>query len=151
MKKKLKTTQQKLSQLLDIMQIKHQVKQTELSGNTILSVETEDGALLIGKGGENLRALEYLVNILGQNDSEERTDFVMVDVAGYKKQKIENLMEMANQAAKEAAEKSKAVYLKPMRPYERRIVHMTLSDSDEVITESQGAEPYRVVVVKKRS
>ncbi|MDP4038556.1 MAG: R3H domain-containing nucleic acid-binding protein [bacterium] len=151
MKKKLKVTKQKLSELLDIMQIKHRIEQSDLSGNTVLSVKTEDGALLIGRGGENLRALEYLVNVLSQKETSGELDFVMIDVEGYKKEKITTLIETANCAAQEAIENNKAVYLKPMRAYERRIIHMTLSDKNDIITESQGVEPYRVVVIKKRA
>lgn len=150
MKTKLDLVKEKLSELLEIMQIEHELEEIDLFGNTIISVKSSDGALLIGKGGDNLRALEYLVNILAQKESDE-PGFINIDVSGYKKEKIEQVSNLALNAAKEAIEENRAVFLKPMRAGERRIVHTTLSDNQQVVTESQGVEPYRVVVVKKKS
>lgn len=150
MKKKFELAKQKITELLEIMQIEHEIDEMDLYGNKVISISSNDGALLIGKGGENLRALEYLINILLQKYSNE-PGFINIDVSNYKKDKIEQISIIAKNAATEAVENSRAVFLKPMRANERRIVHTALSQNDQVITESQGAEPYRVVVVKKKS
>jgi spoIIIJ-associated protein len=150
MKNRLTLTKEKLSELLSIMQIEHELSEADLSGNKIINVASNDGALLIGRGGENLRALEHVVNLLASRLSDEPV-FINIDVSNYKKDKIDQLSQIALEAGAEAIEQSRAVFLKPMRANERRIVHTVLADNQEIITESQGVEPYRVVVVKKKS
>jgi predicted RNA-binding protein Jag len=119
------------------------------SDSVVLNVEglnERDQSIAIGRRGETLEALQFLVNlILGR-----QVDFwarVVVDVEGYRLRRKLALMNLARRTAEQVQTRKQAIPLEAMSPYERRIVHMTLQDHEAVTTESTGAEPERRVVV----
>ncbi len=112
--------------------------QTQLhEGKLSLSIQSEqDGNLLIGRDGRTLEALQHLVSKAGQRvDPDLR---VTVDVEDYRERREEGIREMALDAAHEARRFRKAVTLRPMNSYERRIVHMEVSKIEGVSSESVG-------------
>ena len=119
------------------------------SDSVVLNIEglnERDQSIAIGRRGETLEALQFLVNlILGR-----QVDFwarVVVDVEGYRLRRKLALMNLARRTADQVQTRKQAIPLEAMSPYERRIIHMTLQDHDAVTTESTGAEPERRVVV----
>lgn len=115
----------------------------------LLEIDTEDHAILIGKRGENLRALQYIFNILRRHQIPD-SDFVAIDVAGYKQERIEKVQKIAEESALEVIQSGQEKTLPSMNSFERRQVHMVLADNPDVVTESIGQEPHRTIVIKKR-
>ncbi|MEX0749000.1 MAG: R3H domain-containing nucleic acid-binding protein [Candidatus Saccharimonadales bacterium] len=109
---------------------------------------TRLNGFFIGSNGENLRALQHLVNMsLRRNGFEDIA--VTVDVAGYKKQRNERLSRQATKLAATVKETGEPHEMQPMTAYERRVVHKTLGEIDGITTESAGAGRDRHIVIKK--
>ena len=117
-----------------------------LSATCNIQTDT-DSNLLIGQGGVNLQALQHIARLLLRKKIEEKIRFV-IDVNSYRQEKNQSIIEMANSAAQQAVSERRAVVMRPMSTYERRIVHMELSKNSEVVTESIGEGEGRKVVVK---
>ncbi len=112
----------------------------------ILDITGEDLAVLIGRHGRTLNAIQSLVSAIVR----KRIGFrypIVVDIEGYKNRQRERLESIANNSAHRAVAQSKKISLQPMSPYERRIIHITLKDNPEVDTESEGTGPQRHVVI----
>ena len=105
--------------------------------------------LLIGRRGETLNAIQYLVNLAV---NKHRNDHVRVvlDVEGYRESREQTLSALAHKMADKAVKSGRRVELEPMNPHERRIVHIALQNDKRVETTSHGEEPYRRVVVTCR-
>lgn len=110
---------------------------------------SKDFNMLIGKSGETLDSISYLLNIFTKRNCnvEKR---VYLDINGYKVRKEENIRKMAMAFAKKAIKYKKVMRLRPMNAYERRIVHSTIHNMKGVFTVSEGEEPYRKVVIKPK-
>ncbi|HET8906255.1 MAG TPA: RNA-binding cell elongation regulator Jag/EloR [Ktedonobacterales bacterium] len=107
-------------------------------------------SVLIGRRGETLAALQLLMHLVISKQADTR-DRVIVDVEGYRQRREENLRSMAQRIADQVRNSGRAVMLEAMPPNERRIVHMALSDFDDISTESEGeGDQRRVVVSLKR-
>lgn len=118
-------------------------------GEIILDVIGDDLGLLIGRHGRTLDALQTSVGAI----TTRRLGFrypVVVDVEGYRHRRRQKIEDMAKRAADRAVRQRGAVKMRPMTAYERRIVHVALRNDARVATGSEGAEPFRQVVVKPR-
>ena len=115
-------------------------------GELILDITGDDLAVLIGRHGKTLDALQFLVSAITVRTMGFRYP-VIVDVEGYKNRQREKLESIARNAAAKAAKQHRSVKLRPMTPYERRIVHIALRDDERVETASEGEGPARHVVV----
>jgi len=103
--------------------------------------------LLIGKRGQTLDALQYLLNVICHRNFAGQGKRVVLDVEGYREKREQTLKELANRLAQKATYYRKELVLEPMSALERRIIHSTLQDNPAVSTYSQGEEPYRKVVI----
>lgn len=110
----------------------------------ILDIEGEDLGTLIGPRGETLNALQYLSRLMVGNQLQKRATFV-VDVEGYRRRRQQALARLAERMAKKVISRRRPVSLEPMPPHERRIIHMTLRENDEVYTQSSGEGKRRKV------
>lgn len=111
--------------------------------------ESDDFKVLIGKSGETLESIQYILSIFARrNTSLEKR--VYLDINGYKKRKEETIRETAMTFAKKAIRYKKVMRLRPMNAYERRIVHSTLHNMKGVFTVSEGEDPHRKVVIKPK-
>lgn len=116
-------------------------------GALVYNIKTEDSAFLIGQYGINLQSLQHLVRLLVKNKTEEKVNFV-VDVNMYRQEKNESIGKMAREMAEQAVREGRAVVLRPMSAYERRLVHLELSENTQIKTESVGEGEDRKVVIK---
>lgn len=113
----------------------------------VLTVYSDNNAILIGKDAKNLKALTTIVKQSVCKELDENFKFVL-DVAEYKQKREWNLEKMAKQIAREVAKTGVEAKLDPMNSYERRIIHNILTNNKKVYTQSEGEEPNRYVVIK---
>lgn len=118
-------------------------------GELILDITGDDLAVLIGRHGRTLDALQFVVSAITVRSMGFRYP-VIVDVEGYKSRQREKLESIARSTANKAARQHRSVKMRPMTPYERRIVHIALRDDDRVDTASEGEGSARHVVVVPR-
>lgn len=118
-------------------------------GELILDITGDDLAILIGRHGRTLDALQFIVSAITVRSMGFRYP-VIVDVEGYKSRQREKLESIAHSTANKAASQHRSVKMRPMTPYERRIVHIALRDDDRVDTASEGEGSARHVVVVPR-
>ena len=116
----------------------------------ILDITGDNLAVLIGRHGKTLDALQFIVSSITTRVLGFRYP-VVVDVEGYKNRQRQKIESLARSAASRADQQHKAIKLRPMTPYERRIVHIALRDDDRVETASEGEGSSRHVVVLPRS
>jgi spoIIIJ-associated protein len=114
-----------------------------------LSIHGEYGGILIGRRGETLGALQFLAGLLTSRRAERRVR-VVLDAEGYRERRSRLLRDIAMRAADRAQRYRQPIFLDPMAPAERRIVHMTLADHPGVSTHSVGEGDSRRVVVSPR-
>ncbi len=114
-----------------------------------LTVSSDDSALIIGKGGENLRAVQTMINTLYRRANSD-AGYVGIDINGYKKERVEKVQAIAQEAADRARETGEVQHLKPMNAFERRSVHTLLSEDADIVTDSEGEGVNRHIVIRKR-
>jgi len=112
----------------------------------VLDVEGDDLGLLIGRRGQTLASLQYLLNLIVAKKVGKRVAFG-VDVDGYRRRREDALVALAKRTASRVRQTGRSVTLEPMPPNERRIIHITLADDPNVITVSIGEGDARKVAV----
>ena len=115
-------------------------------GELILDITGDDLAVLIGRHGKTLDALQFIISAITVRKIGFRFP-VIIDVEGYKNRQRQKLESLARSSANKAASQGRSVKLRPMTPYERRIIHVALRDDARVDTASEGEETARHVVV----
>ena len=135
-----------LPELFKIMGEDITVRITKEIDTLFVSVDMDDPAIYIGKSGECLASLQFLINMVLQrkqwNDAR-----ITLDMGGYKRRQIEILKNIAQNAALKVKRYGRPVELQPMSAFARRIIHTTLKDNPSVFTHSIDDEPRRRVVV----
>lgn len=111
-----------------------------------IELSGEEMGVLIGKRGQTLDSLQYLVSLVVNKYSEEYIR-VKIDTENYRERRKETLENLARNIAYKVKRTRKTVSLEPMNPYERRVIHSALQNDRYVTTHSEGEEPYRRVVV----
>ena len=111
-----------------------------------INIVGEDMGVLIGKRGQTLDSLQYLVSLVVNKESEDYIK-VKLDTENYRERRKETLENLAKNIAYKVKKTRKSVALEPMNPYERRIIHSALQNDKFVETHSEGEEPYRKIVV----
>ena len=124
------------------------IKVTENKEENSLDIELagEEMGVLIGKRGQTLDSLQYLVSLVVNKYSDEYIR-VKIDTENYRERRKETLENLARNIAYKVKRTRKTVSLEPMNPYERRVIHSALQNDRYVTTHSEGEEPYRRVVV----
>ena len=122
------------------------VKYDEAEKNMEIDLKGDDMGVLIGKRGQTLDSLQYLVSLVVNKESEEYIR-VKVDTEDYRNRRKATLEGLAKNISYKVKRTKRAVSLEPMNPYERRIIHSALQNDKYVTTHSEGDEPFRHVVV----
>ncbi len=105
--------------------------------------------LLIGYRGTTLRSLQTILSLI-VNRQRERWVKLLVDIGGYRKHHIEALQALARRSAEKARFLKEEVMLPPMNSFDRRIIHLTIAEMPDMISESAGEEPRRRVIIRPR-
>ncbi|NLK96668.1 RNA-binding cell elongation regulator Jag/EloR [Defluviitalea saccharophila] len=116
------------------------------NGNYYFNLRGEDMGILIGKRGQTLDSLQYLVNLVANKEKENYVR-ITLDTENYREKRKDTLEALARNLAKKVKTTKRSVVLEPMNPYERRIIHFALQNDRFVKTHSEGEEPYRKVVI----
>ncbi len=141
-----------VEKLLFLMKIPATVQlreEDEAPFSATLDIEGEELGLLIGRRGQTLTTLQYIVNLIVSRKLKSGVR-INLDVAGYKQRRQEELHNLALRIAELVKSTKRAITLEPMSPSERRVVHLALRDDPEVITQSVGEEENRKVIVSLR-
>lgn len=123
-----------------------EIDYNEEEKNMYVNVQGEDMGVLIGKRGQTLDSLQYLVSLVVNKENEGYIK-VKLDTENYRERRKETLENLARNIASKVRKTGRSVSLEPMNPYERRIIHSALQNDKYVETHSEGEEPYRKVVV----
>ena len=115
----------------------------------ILGDDEDDMALLIGRHGATLEAIQELTRMVVGRRLDERTR-VIIDVEDYRKRREERMIDRALQVARRVLETGQEEALDPMNPYERKLIHDAVADLGGLETSSRGEEPERSVVIRRR-
>lgn len=150
--KKEKTIVDKTKDYLEVL-FKAMDIETEISidyneenNNMNINLEGPEMGILIGKRGQTLDALQYLISLFVNKESEAYIR-VKLDTENYRARRKDTLENLAKNIAFKVKRSRRSVTLEPMNPYERRIIHSALQNDKYVATRSEGEEPYRKVVV----
>ena len=120
----------------------------ETSENVKINFVGEDIGVLIGKRGDVLDSIQYLLNqIINKNTSKDTTRKVIVDCNGYRAKREGTLKVLAHRLADKAVKEHRPAKLEPMNSYERKIIHLALEDRKDVTTVSKDEEPHRYITI----
>ena len=122
------------------------IKYNEENKEMDIDLSGDDMGVLIGKRGQTLDSLQYLVSLVVNKESDDYIR-VKVDTENYRERRKETLENLAKNVAYKVKRTRRPVSLEPMNPYERRIIHSALQNDKYVTTHSEGEEPFRKVVV----
>ena len=145
----IEETKAYLTKLFAAMELEASISVEMDEAEDVLSVDVEgpDMGVLIGKRGQTLDALQYLISLYVNKKSKEKYIRVKLDTENYRERRKETLENLAKNIAFKVKRSRRSFTLEPMNPYERRIIHSTLQNDKFVATRSEGEEPYRKVVV----
>jgi len=144
-----------LNSVFEKMKMEVEIESEEKDGYLYLSMTGSNMGILIGRRGETLDALQYLVNLVVNKKLSAlgKHARIILDIEGYRSKREKTLINLAEKISMRVRRTGTKVVLEPMNPHERRIIHTALQGDNEVQTYSEGVEPYRKVVVapKKNS
>jgi spoIIIJ-associated protein len=136
-----------VARIVAVLGVDARVDVQEADGTITVTCSGPDVGLLIGRHGQTIDAVQYLLNAVAhRTQGDERKD-VVVDAAGYRERRRATLESLAVRTAQEVIATGNSVELEPMTAVERKVVHLRLQDYDGVGTTSEGTEPNRFVVV----
>jgi spoIIIJ-associated protein len=136
-----------LERLLDVLDYDGDIDLDVEAGRAIVSIDGgEDLEKLVGDRGAVLEALQELTRLAVQQASGNRSR-LMLDIAGWRQGRRDELTELGTRTAKEVLDSGESVRLRPMTPFERKVVHDAVARVRGVASESEGEEPRRQVVV----
>ena len=119
-------------------------------GGPIIDIVGEDSGLLIGRRGQTLQSLQFVVNLIVRNEFGESVR-VVLDVERYRQRREASLRDMANKVAERVVQTGRSITLEPMSAADRRIIHISLADREDISTESVGfGDDRKVSIIPKR-
>lgn len=142
------TTREFVEKLIRAMGVeaKVNIQYDEQNHNMDMDLVGEDMGILIGKRGQTLDSLQYLISLYINKESDTYIR-LKLDTENYRERRKKTLESLAKNIAFKVKRTRKPVALEPMNPYERRVIHSALQNDKYVCTKSEGEEPYRKVVI----
>lgn len=147
LKDPIKHTEEFIKNITKEMNVLVDLKTTVNDNHVTFEVSGEKIALLIGKRGQTLNALQYIVQLVLNKDS-DHFYHVTLDAEGYRQRRKETLESLANRMASKAKRINRKVALEPMPAFERKIIHSVLQTRNDVQTYSEGDDPHRHIVIE---
>ncbi|MGI6551101.1 MAG: RNA-binding cell elongation regulator Jag/EloR [Syntrophomonadales bacterium] len=142
-----KLAREKLKALLDGMKINYEIDRVDFQDGVVrINITGKDMGLLIGRKGETLNAVQFILGLMVNRELDERVR-VILDVEDYRMRKEESLKSLAVNLSERVKRTRRSVVMRPMGPHERRVVHTALQGDPDIVTFSQGEEPNRKVVI----
>ena len=137
-----------LQELLNKMGVNGTVSAFENDEGIKLKIDSDTDGLLIGRRGETLDALQYIVSLYENKDRKENGyRRISIDTEGYRARREDTLKRLARRNAMKVAKSGRSFAMEPMNPYERRVIHSALQSFRGVTTHSEGEEPNRRVII----
>lgn len=137
-----------LQELLNKMGVNGTVSAFENEEGIKLKIDSDTDGLLIGRRGETLDALQYIVSLYENKDRKENGyRRISIDTEGYRARREDTLRRLARRNALKVAKSGRSFAMEPMNPYERRVIHSALQSFRGVTTHSEGEEPNRRVII----
>lgn len=112
-------------------------------------INTEENAILIGKHGNTLSSLELILSLIVAKKAGEFQRLI-IEVGGYRQAREEYLRDLAERLREEVISTGNAKTVRGLKPWERRVIHMQFAENPDVVSESEGEERDRVLVIKKK-
>ena len=138
-----------LHEILSHMGLEAEIESQIINGSVHLTVSSDNPGILIGKHGQTLNAVEYLLNCILNRSSLVKKK-VFVDAEGYRERREQMLTDLASRAAAKVKQTHQEIVLDPMPPRDRRIIHITLQSDEDIRTYSRGEGMMRRVAVTTR-
>ena len=123
-----------------------QIEKLTTKDKITFQVHGEDLGILIGKHGQTLDAIQYLINLVANKEVRRRCQIV-VDVENYRSRREETLVQLAHRLGAKVRRTRQKIALEPMNAFERKIIHLALQNEKNIKTDSEGQEPYRHIVI----
>jgi spoIIIJ-associated protein len=140
------TAKKTLQDILRLLEVEATVDLKEESERILLNIKGDGSGLLIGRKGQTLDALEYLINKIVHKDAEDKKRIV-VDTENYRLRREDSLVKLAQRLAEKAKRLGRPVTISPMSAHDRRIIHLALQDDKTLRTWSTGSGLYRKVII----
>jgi spoIIIJ-associated protein len=140
------TAKKILQDILRLLEVEATVDLKEESERILLNIKGDGSGLLIGRKGQTLDALEYLINKIVHKDAEDKKRIV-VDTENYRLRREDSLVQLAQRLAEKAKRLGRPVTISPMSAHDRRIIHLALQDDKTLRTWSTGSGLYRKVII----
>ncbi|HLR68777.1 RNA-binding cell elongation regulator Jag/EloR [Virgibacillus alimentarius] len=147
LKNQIEETKAFIQEVIKNMNVDVNIKTTVIDNHVTYELNGEKIAKLIGKRGQTLNALQYLVQLVLNKDGKQYYS-VTLDAEGYRGRRKETLEALAKKMAEKAVRINKKVSLEPMPAFERKIIHSALQGRNDISTYSDGVEPHRHIVIK---
>ncbi|MFA5181563.1 MAG: RNA-binding cell elongation regulator Jag/EloR [Syntrophales bacterium] len=135
-----------LSGILERMNIEAPVTAETREEAIVLNIQGDGGGLLIGKRGQNLDALQYIVNKATNRSGDDRK-MIIIDTEAYRKRREDALVSLAERLGQKVKKTKKAVTVSHMNAHDRRIIHLTLQTDSSLTTKSRGEGEYRKIII----
>jgi len=136
-----------LKKIIEEMGLEAEVTGKMGKDSIYLNIEGKDSGTIIGKRGQTLDAIQYLVSLVVNKNHDSYTR-VVVNAENYRAKREKTLEQLAHRLAKKVVKTRRPIKLEPMNPYERKIIHATLQGHSKVTTRSEGEDPYRRVIIE---
>ena len=145
----IKKAESFLQDIFSKMQLEAKIETVLSEEGCTIGVYGENLGILIGKHGQTLDALQYIVNLAANRGQKQRIRF-FIDVENYRARRVETLQNLARNLAERAVRMNQDVKLEPMSRHERKVIHMSLQNNEDITTHSVGEDPYRYIVISPK-
>jgi spoIIIJ-associated protein len=145
----VKVAQEALGKILTLIPIEAEITAEQVEERVVLTVVGDRSGLLIGRKGKTLDALQFIVNKIVNKALDKKVD-VVIDSEDYRKRREDSLTQIARKMGDKAKKTKKAVTTAPLNPHDRRIIHLTIKEDQDLETRSRGEGVMkRVVIIPK--
>lgn len=138
-----------LENILSRLSVDATVELREDNEQILLDIKGDGSGLLIGRRGQTLNALQYIINKIVSKDQQDKRQ-VVVDTEAYRERRKELLVNLAMRLSEKAKKKGVSIMTGPLDPGDRRVIHLALKEDTELSTKSKGEGVYRRVVITPR-